>query len=140
MCMSELLDIALEKFGVNTVDDAMVDENVAMRQEMTRALLRGELDPKVATAAKGLLADNDKIVLVRNKLAQDSAIAQDQSELLQDVYRQLIKEKGKDFDLDPNAVIDVTPEQKELVANPDEVYTFEDHELISGDDTEDSML
>lgn len=138
--MSELLDIALEKFGVNTVDDAMVDENVAMRQEMTRALLRGELDPKVATAAKGLLADNDKIVLVRNKLAQDSAIAQDQSELLQDVYRQLIKEKGKDFDLDPNAVIDVTPEQKELVANPDEVYTFEDHELISGDDTEDSML
>ncbi|AFI55413.1 hypothetical protein TSMG0130 [Halocynthia phage JM-2012] len=142
--MSEsLLDLAVSNMGMasQTSVDSKLAETELMRQEVLRALLSNSLDPSIATAAKGLLADQDKAVFTKVKLENDKQADQDKTALLNELYMQLVTQGGKEFTMPPidGQAVEVDPSKKELMATSDDDFNFEPGEMITGNDTEDSV-
>lgn len=140
MCMSEaLIDKALENLGISNAPDARLETNMALREETVRSLLTGGMAPQVATAVKGLLSDNDKSIFTTKRLDQDKKANEDTNALLGDLYLKLVTERGRDLELDITPKAPVDPAMRELSVDASE-FTILPDELITGNDTEDSIL
>lgn len=131
------LELTAMGIGNSTNEDDRLESNNVVREEAVRALLTNGLDPSIATAAKGLLADIDKSILSQRKLKQDKEGNEDRNEILKDLYHELVVTRGRDFTL-PDQDSPVDPAKRELELDVSE-FEISSTELITGDDTVDSL-
>lgn len=132
--------LALLKDDANGLE--LLSGNIEMRNSILALLLSGKLDPKVANAARAIISDNDKSTLSQMKLEQDKATDQDRTALMKEFYQQLVSENGRNFDMSTvieGEAIPVDPSKREL-GSLDEEFTVQPHELIIGNDTEESVI
>lgn len=130
------LELAVDNMAKSEGPDMKLESNIILREEVVRGLLDGSVDPKVASAAKGLLDSNDKVILVKQKMQQDKEVEGDRTEVLKDLYKELVTTQGRDIDLGEMPV--AKPEDRELNLE-DMTFNVDEGELITGDDTENSL-
>lgn len=142
MTDAEISSSVLALLEDNAEGSALLNGNIEMRNSILALLLSGKIDPKVVNAARALIADNDKSTLSQMKLEQDKATEHDRTALMKEFYMQLVSEHGRSFDMGTiidGEVASVDPSKRELGSFDDE-FVVQPHELIMGNDTEESVI
>ena len=98
-------------------------------------------DSKLAANVRAFAADMDKQTLTQQKLQQEKESAAATSENILNVFAELTRQHGREFTIldSTGAPTQHRPEDPSTLILPTDEFSIVDHEMITGNDTENSI-